>query len=70
MSNGWHGFNAYKLQLAIEGCCFGLQCLCLQCARCKELGIKTIDGSRFGTWHLKIKTSLDAHCLVLKQEVG
>jgi hypothetical protein len=67
MSNGRHGFNAYKLQLAIEGCCFSLQCLHLQCAWCKKSRVKTINSSKFGIRHLKIKTLVVTWCSLLVQ---
>ncbi len=67
MNNGRHGFNAYKLQLAIEGCCFSLQCLCLQCAQCKKSRVEIVNNLRFGIWHLRIKMLVVTSCSLLAQ---
>jgi hypothetical protein len=37
---------------------------------CNVHGARTIDNLRFMIQHLKIKTSFDVYCSILKQQVG
>jgi hypothetical protein len=55
--------TSYNLPLKVVVSTFNV-CVCI------VHGAKTIDSSRFGIQHLRMKMSFDIHCSILKQQAG
>jgi hypothetical protein len=68
MNHDRHGFNVYKLQPIIEGCCFSFSMFVF--VMCIVQGPLTVRDLGFDTSKSRCHLMLIAHYLVLTQQVG